>query len=174
VIGAKESPYDLIVAVVFAAIVVIAALAWLVGQITSRLGKGYGCYDCGWRGKRHEMYQRVAGLDGIAFHLIIHFFLVYYMLYHMFARASAALRCPQCASPNVLRQTVDAPPLPPPRKSLKAREFLKRKRKGTESPKLTSSLVRCNACQAIVALDPVNLALACPHCGSQPFIYSNA
>lgn len=116
----------------------------------------------------------MAGLDGVAFHLVIHFFLVYYMLYHMIARASAALRCPQCASPNVLKQTKDAPPLPPPRKSLKAREFLRRKKVGTQAATIASSLVICETCKAVVALDPAKLALACPHCGKTPFIYSNA
>lgn len=159
---------------VFVAVVVVGALTWILGQVTSRIGCGYGCYDCGWRGKRHELYQRVAGLDGIAFHLIIHFFLVYYMLYKMIAHSAAALRCPQCASPNVLKQAEGAPPLPPPKNSRKAREFLKRKREGVETPKVASSLVRCHSCQSVVAFDPVNLALACPHCGAQPFIYSNA
>ena len=173
-IGARESTFELITAMVFVAVVAVGALTWILGQVTSRLGRGYGCYDCGWRGKRHEMYRKVPGLDGAAFHLVVHFFLVYYMVFHMIARASTPGRCPQCASPNILKQDENAPPLPPPKNSRKAREFLKKKREGADTPRIATSLVRCHSCQSVVALDPVNLALACPHCGVQPFIYSNA
>ena len=173
-IGPRESTFELITAMVFVAVVVVGALTWILGQVTSRIGCGYGCYDCGWRGKRHEMYRKVPGLDGAAFHLVVHFFLVYYMLFHMIARASAELKCPECASPHVLRQDANAPPLPPPRRSMKARDFLRRKKAGEPTAAVQATLVRCVKCHAVVALNPQDLAVACPHCGAAPFIYSKA
>ena len=92
----------------------------------------------------------------------------------MLARPSSALRCSDCASPNVLKQVAGVAPLPPPRKSQKAREFLRWKRTGEPPAVVMGALMRCMKCDAVVALNPQNLALACPHCGATPFTYVNA
>ena len=74
-IGGRQSAYYLMVAIAFVAVFVIAGLAWILGQNSSRTGRDYGCYECGRRGKRHELYQRIPGLDGVAFLLLFTSFL---------------------------------------------------------------------------------------------------
>ncbi|CAG0934472.1 hypothetical protein PLCT1_02749 [Planctomycetaceae bacterium] len=161
--------------------VIAAFLIWLVATvltgIISFFSPDWGCYACGWRGRRRHIYRPDAlkmNFSGLPSFLIVHTIGPFIMLAGVVLRLRSTLNCPECGSINVRPLTQTAPPLPPPRKSLKARAFLKQKREGVDTQKLASSLVKCNACQAVVALNPLNLALACPHCGSQPFIYSNA
>lgn len=161
--------------------VIAAFLIWLFAAILTGIisffSPDWGCYACGWRGRRRQIYRPEGlrtGLSGLPSFLVTQTIGPFLMLAGVVMRLRSSLNCPECGSINVRALDQGAPPLPPPRVSRKAREFLKKKRQGEETPKLASSLVRCNSCQSVVALDPVNLALACPHCGAQPFIHSNA
>lgn len=161
--------------------IIAAFLIWLLAAfltgIISFFSPDWGCYACGRRGRRRQIYRPDAlnlPNPGLPSYLIAHTIGPFLMLAGVVMRLRSTLNCPECGSINVRALPEGAPPLPPPKNSRKAREFLKRKREGVETPKVDSSLVQCHSCQSVVALDPANLALACPHCGAQPFIYSNA
>ena len=112
-IGGRQSAYYLMVAIAFVAVLVIAGLAWKLGQNSSRTGRDYGCFECGRRGKRHELYQRIPGLDGVAFHFVVHFFLAHDAVYHiagpaLFGVALLRLRIAQRAQTGGWRRPASA------------------------------------------------------------------
>lgn len=106
-------------------------LGRVVGIFLSVFGSHFGCYECGWKGRRDDLYRpfNIFGEMRLLKAVVEHALMPYYMLIHAVARMASPLACPECGSREVARLTSDAPPLPPPRKSRAARAWLKNRPK---------------------------------------------
>lgn len=200
-IGTKLSNHE--IAQLAAGLAVIAAfLIWLIAAvitgIISFFSLDWGCYACGWRGRRRQIYRPDAfkmNFSGLPTFLITHTIGPFIILASVVMRLRSTLNCPECASTSVQPLTQDAPPLPPPRRSRAARAFLQGRGKlvkgaapaprkqvasaapdaaedATESEAETLA-VRCNHCEQEVEIPfdgGIELAPdTCPACGYYPF-----
>lgn len=174
--------------------VIAAFLIWLLATILTGIisffSHDWGCYACGWRGRRRQIYRPEglkAGLSGLPSFLVSQTIGPFLLLAGVLMRLRSSLNCPECGSINVRALDEGAPTLPPPRKTRAARAFLqglrkpadaaapfKKKRRASiateDEPKTLT--VRCNHCEQELEIPFDGGALApesCPRCGAAPF-----